>query len=185
MKKILLLLIAFLLIFLAVFFLLKKPVAQNKNTARENKTMLTVTSPVFKQNEEIPEIYTCRGQGINPPLEISGVPSTAKSLALIMDDPDAPSGNFNHLVIWNINPKISEIQEGKLPDEAVVGKNSANQNSYVEPCPPSGTHRYFFKIYALGEMLNIAESSNKSDLESAMKNHIIAQGELMGIVKSK
>lgn len=185
MKKILFLSFSLLLIFLAAFYLINQKAGQNKNTIRENKIMLTITSSVFKQNEEIPEIYTCRGQGINPPLEISGVPSTTKSLALILDDPDAPSGTFNHWLIWNINPNTQKIKEGQFPNGAVVGKNSSGQNNYVAPCPPSGIHRYFFKFYALDEMLNIAESSNKSDLENAMQNHIIAQGELMGTVKSK
>ena len=153
---------------------------------------MKLTSPAFAYNELIPSTYTCDGDNINPPLVISDVPMNAKSLAIIVEDPDIPDAakkNFNvdiwaHWVVFNINPSISEIKQDTQP-QGVAGKNSGGRNSYQGPCPPSGTHRYFFKLYALDATLNIPEGSTKKQVESAMQNHILAKSELIGLYKRK
>jgi Raf kinase inhibitor-like YbhB/YbcL family protein len=147
-------------------------------TASNN--MIGVTSFVFSEGEMIPKKYTCDGSNAIPPLGLSGILEGAKSLAIIVDDPDAPTGNFNHWVIWNIDPKTPKIDEGSVPVGAIQGMNSAGKNSYVGPCPPSGTHRYYFKVYALDQTLDLGSSAKKDDLEKAVENHIIGQGQLMG-----
>jgi len=141
-------------------------------------TELTVRSPAFEKNKPIPMKYTCDGDNVNPPLILEGTPTAAKSLVLIIDDPDAPRGTFDHWVVWNI-PPIGKIEENTIP--GVEGLNSLGENSYVAPCPPSGTHRYFFKVYALDAKLNLNPSATrKKEVEHAMQNHILAQGELIG-----
>jgi Raf kinase inhibitor-like YbhB/YbcL family protein len=156
--------------------------SQNKNQppGANNKNMLNITSPVFSAGETVPVKYTCDGSGINPPLTISEVPEKAKSLALIMDDPDAPAGTFDHWVLWNIDPKITEIGEDSIPPGAVLGSNGAGKLAYIGPCPPSGTHRYFFKLYALDSTPDIAEGSKKGMVEKAMEGHILEEANLMG-----
>ena len=141
---------------------------------------LKLTSSAFKHDGKIPDKYTCKGDDISPNLKITGISKEAKSLALIMDDPDAPVGTWDHWVVWNI-PIISEIKENSLPSEAVQGINSWGRNSYGGPCPPSGTHRYFFKLYALNKTLNLSGNSKKEQLESAMKGHVIAKTQLVGL----
>ncbi len=144
---------------------------------------LQITSPAFQNNGMIPRQYTCDGRDINPPLIIAGVPQGAKSLALICDDPDAPVGIWVHWVIWNIDPGVKEIKENSVPQGGVQGINDFRKHSYGGPCPPGGTHRYFFKIYALDTTLSISPNSNKADLEKAMKGHILAEGQLIGLYK--
>lgn len=144
------------------------------------KAMIKITSPAFSQDGKIPVKYTCDGSNANPSLSISGVPDNAQSLAIIVDDPDAPNGTFNHWVAWNIDPKIDTIQENKLPSGAVSGTNSAGKVGYVGPCPPSGTHRYIFTEYALDTKLDLGSSAKKEDLLKAMEGHVIGQGELTG-----
>jgi Raf kinase inhibitor-like YbhB/YbcL family protein len=142
---------------------------------------LVVKSPVFENNKPIPKKYSCDGDEVNPPITIEGIPTTAKTLALIVDDPDAPRGTFDHWVIWNIPPTI-KIEENTVP--GTEGINSAGQHSYVGMCPPSGTHRYFFKVYALDAKLDLrANATKKKDLEKAMQGHIIAKGELVGLYR--
>ena len=155
--------------------------------AKEARKMadLKITCNSFAHNTEIPERYTCDGKDISPPLLIEAVPDGAKSLALIMDDPDAPVGIWVHWVLWSIPPQTREIKENSLPVGAVQGLNSWKRNSYGGPCPPSGTHRDFFKLYALDTILNLAPASTKADLERAMHGHILAQGELMGTYRRK
>ena len=143
---------------------------------------MKLTSTAFQHNSMIPSQFTCDGQNMNPPLNISDVPSNAKSLALIVDDPDAVVGVWDHWVVFNIPPSTKQIAQNSQPD-GVAGKNSGGKNNYQGPCPPSGTHRYFFKIYALDAMLNLPEGSAKNQVESAMKNHIIAKTELIGLYK--
>jgi hypothetical protein len=142
--------------------------------------MIKITSSAFSQGEMIPQKYSCDGEGVNPPLQIENVPDKAKSLVLIFDDPDAPGGTFTHWLVWNIDPKISEIVEDSIPQNGVVGTNSGNRQDYFPPCPPSGTHRYIFKIFALDSTLNLVAGAKRSELEEAMQNHILDQGELMG-----
>jgi Raf kinase inhibitor-like YbhB/YbcL family protein len=141
---------------------------------------LKITSTAFENNDFIPAKYTCDGDNINPPLNIEGIPNNSKSLVLIVDDPDAPMGIFVHWVVWNI-PVTTKINENSVPGNE--GLNSARRNSYIGPCPPSGTHRYFFKFYALDTRLDINKNSTKQDAEKAMKDSIIAKGEIIGLYK--
>jgi Raf kinase inhibitor-like YbhB/YbcL family protein len=140
---------------------------------------LQVRSPAFQPNQPIPKKYSCKGKGINPPLSIEGTPEEAKTLALIMDDPDAPRGTFDHWVVWNIPPSTKSIEENSVPGNE--GLNGMRKKGYTGPCPPSGTHRYFFKVYALDTELKLGSNSTKSDAEKAMQGHILAKGELEGL----
>jgi len=143
---------------------------------------LQITSPAFQNNGSIPRQYTCDGKDINPPLMIANVPQGTKSIALICDDPDA-SGTWVHWVLWNIGPSVKEIKEDTVPTGAVEGLNDFRKHAYGGPCPPSGTHRYFFKVYALDTVLDISPNSQKAALEQAMKGHILAEGQLVGLYK--
>jgi hypothetical protein len=138
---------------------------------------LTVKSSAFTNNGPIPTKYACDGEDVNPPLSIEGIPQGTQSLALTVDDPDAPMGTWDHWVVWNISPS-NEIEENAVP--GVEGTNDFRKHSYGGPCPPSGTHRYFFKLYALDTRLNLSPNSRKKDLEKAMQGHILAKGEIMG-----
>ncbi len=138
---------------------------------------LTISSPVFKNGETIPKEYTCEGLSYNPPLLIEGIPAETKTLAIIMDDPDATSGTFVHWLVWNI-PPVNLLQENS--NAGICGKNGAGKNEYTGPCPPYGTHRYFFKLYALDTFLDLPVTTGKETLEQAMKNHILAKAELLG-----
>lgn len=139
---------------------------------------LEVTSNAFKANEPIPSLYTCDGRNINPSLHIEHIPDEAKSLALIVDDPDAPGGMWVHWVVWNI-PVTHEIQENKIP--GIEGMNDFKRNHYGGPCPPSGTHRYFFKVYALDKILDLPATTDKKTLELAMQPHILGFDEIIGL----
>ena len=143
---------------------------------------MKLTSTAFTDNGAIHSEHTCDSSDLSPPLEISDVPSNAKSLALIMDDPDAPVGTWDHWVVFNIPPSTREISKGKEP-QGTPGKNSWGRNGYGGPCPPSGTHRYFFKLFALDTMLNLPEGSTKKQIEAAMQGHILYKAELMGTYK--
>jgi len=141
------------------------------------ETMMKLTSPSFADKQMMPSDYTCDGAGKIPPLEIADVPLNAKSLALVVDDPDAPAGVWDHWVVWNIAPATKRIDS---EPEGVPGKNSWGKTGYGGPCPPSGVHRYYFKIYALDAVLDLAAGSNKASLLQAMKGHILAEASLMG-----
>ena len=146
-----------------------------------NNSGLTVTSSAFSANGMIPAKYSCEGAQASPPLHISNIPSGAKSLALILHDPDAPmKGGFTHWVMWNIdvNGDIPENFKG-----AMTGLNGAQQNSYFGMCPPSGTHHYHFRVYALDTKLDLPNATNKTGLERAMKGHIMAEADLVGLYK--
>jgi len=140
---------------------------------------MKITSSAFQQGGNIPSKFSCDGANTSPPLQISDVPSGAKSLVLVVDDPDAPSGLFTHWAIWNISPQTSTIAEGSTP-KGVQGTNDFGRSGYGGPCPPSGTHRYYFKIFALDRELDLSSSAKRSQLDAAMKGRVIAQGELMG-----
>ncbi len=144
---------------------------------------MKILSSAFENNKSIPTIYSCQGENKIPPLSFSNVPQNAKSLVLIVDDPDAPIGTFVHWVVFNIPPTITGVKEGLGIPEATYGKNGAGQMSFIGPCPPTGTHRYFFKLYALDSTLPIEKSFDKSKVETAMKNHIIESAELIGLYK--
>jgi len=141
--------------------------------------MISITSSVFSEGQMMPKKYTCDGDGISPPLTITNVPAEAKSLVLIVDDPDALGGNFDHWLVWNINPKLTEIPEGIEPD-GVPGSNSGGRPGYYPPCPPSGKHRYIFKIFALDIKLDLSKGVGKDELEKAMVNHILDSGQIVG-----
>lgn len=143
-------------------------------------TTLTIKSPAFKNNEFIPSKYTCDGLNINPELIIEDIPVNTKSLAIIVDDPDAPNGTFCHWLLWNIPPK-STIKEDSRP--GTQGRNSIHENKYFGPCPPSGTHHYHFKVYALDAKLNLAPNTGEKELLNTMKGHIISSGDLVGLYK--
>jgi Raf kinase inhibitor-like YbhB/YbcL family protein len=140
---------------------------------------MKITSSAFQEGGNIPSKFTCDGGDTGPPLQIADVPSGAKSLALIMDDPDAPSGLFTHWMVWNISPQTNVIAEGSTPKGA-RGTNDFGKSSYGGPCPPSGTHRYYFKIFAIDRELDLAAGAKRGQLDAAMKGHVVAQGELMG-----
>ncbi|OKH25628.1 kinase inhibitor [Hydrococcus rivularis NIES-593] len=145
---------------------------------------MKLTSPAFAHEGKIPPKYTCDGENINPPLVISDVPAEAKSLVLIMDDPDVPKrlradGMWDHWVVFNIAPSLTEIQEGKEPP-GVHGIGTSKNLNYYGPCPPDREHRYFFKLYALDTQLNLPEKATKQQVERAMEGRILAKAELMG-----
>ena len=161
--------------FLAVLLILEQAAAgSSKAMAMELK------SPEFKNNEYIPKKFTCHGENINPALIAEGLSAGTKSLAIIVDDPDAPGGNWVHWVMFDI-PVVSKIEENSSPGKQ--GINDSGRIRYDGPCPPSGTHRYFFKLYALDIELNLKEGVSKADLEKAMAGHILAKAELIGLYK--
>ena len=146
---------------------------------------MKILSSVFENNKNIPVKYTCDGDAINPPLKFLEVPDNAKSLVLIMDDPDAPSETFDHWVVFNINPLATNLNENSVPSDSIQGKNSAGSNKYVAPCPPSVTHRYFFKLYALDKNLDLDENADKKQVENALKDHLLDSAELVGLYSRK
>ena len=146
---------------------------------------IKIISPAFEEGGMIPQKYTCDGQDISPPLEWAAGPSGTKSYALIMDDPDAPTGTWVHWVLFNLSPNTLSLPEAfspsnKLANGGIHGINDFKKFGYGGPCPPPGIHRYFFKIYALDIVLTLSKGITKSQLEQAMKGHILASGELMG-----
>lgn len=145
--------------------------------------MMTLSSPAFKNKENIPLKYTCKGADVNPPLMITGVPERTISLALIVDDPDAPAGTWCHWVVWNIPPDTESIRENSLIPGSVQGVNDFKKHTYGGPCPPYGTHRYFFRLYALDAVLDLNEKTTEQSLLAAMKDHVIEQTELVGLFK--
>lgn len=146
---------------------------------------IKVTSSAFKEGEMIPRKFACNGEDISPPLTWTSVPEGTKSIALISDDPDAPLGTWVHWVIFNLPANVNELSEGvptqkELNNGARQGKNDFGNIGYGGPCPPGGVHRYYFKLYALDTILNLAPAASKAQLLNAMEGHILAQGQLMG-----
>jgi Raf kinase inhibitor-like YbhB/YbcL family protein len=140
----------------------------------------SLSSSAFEDNGTIPLEYTCDGNGISPPMTITNVPANAQSLALIVDDIDAPRGIFTHWIVWNISPDTSQLSVGQNIDFP-QGITSAGKSGYHGPCPPPGPiHRYYFKLYALDSLLNLDENSTKIDLEQSMNGHVLAQAVLIG-----
>lgn len=153
------------------------------NTTKETPTML-ITSPSFLNSQPIPKKFTCDGGNINPELQIQNIPGEAKSLALIVDDPDATGGRtFTHWLLWNIDPKTTLIKEESKPPESIEGKNDFGRIGYGGPCPPPGSkpHRYFFKLYALRAVLDLPEGAKKGELESEISKHLVEKSELIGL----
>ena len=139
---------------------------------------LEITSPAFKNGSRIPMKYTCDGEAVNPPLAIGEIPHGTQSLALIVEDPDAPRGTYDHWLVWNISP-ASVIPENSNP--GISGSNSGEMTGYHAPCPPEGSHRYKFHVFALDTELDLEPGSAKNNLKKAMRNHILAKGTLMGM----
>ncbi|MGB9927041.1 MAG: YbhB/YbcL family Raf kinase inhibitor-like protein [Methanosarcina sp.] len=162
----------------------ERPVSNgSSDTGKGDKTMdiqdIKVFSSAFQANGTIPRKYTCKGENINPPLQFEGIPEEAESLVLIMDDPDAPMKTFTHWIVWNIEP-VAKIEEDSIP--GIEGLNDFRKIGYGGPCPPSGTHRYFFRVYALDRQIELKAGAGRKELESEMIGHIVAEGELMGKV---
>lgn len=191
---------------LLVFYFLKNPVTApnqqneaslNKDPDSQTTTILPtsnflteipamqITSSAFQDNEQIPDTFTCNGKNINPPLTFVDVVKDAKSLALIVHDPDAPGGDWIHWLVWNIPATISGIAEASVPESAVQGTNDFGKTSYGGPCPPSGTHHYIFELYALNSLLDLPGSAKVQDLQNAMKGHVLASRKLTGLYSKK
>ena len=144
---------------------------------------MKIESPAFGNAAKIPSKYTCDGADIIPPLQFSNVPAGAKSLAIIMDDTDSPSGDWLHWSAWNIAPETREIRAGEVPAGAVEGKTSFDDVGYGGPCPGRGEHRYFFHLYALDSMLDLPRGADRSQLEAALAGHILGRAEFYGLYK--
>jgi Raf kinase inhibitor-like YbhB/YbcL family protein len=144
---------------------------------------MNVLSSAFNPGDKIPAKYTCDGEGVNPPLIFSNIPENTKSLVLIVDDPDAPVGLFTHWVIFNIDPSVKQISEKEEAKIGINGVSSLGQEGYVSACPPSGQHRYYFKLYALNSMLDLPQGVDRKAVEEAMKDKIIETAELMGVYR--
>lgn len=140
---------------------------------------ISLTSSAFQAGGDIPAKFTCNGADESPELKIGGVPSEAKSLVLIVDDPDAPRGLFTHWMVWNIDPKTTDIAGNGAPAGGVQGTNDFGKRNYGGPCPPSGTHRYFFRLFALDTKLDLKPGARRAELDAAMRGHTLAQGEMM------
>jgi len=146
---------------------------------------LQLTSTAFANGAAIPKRYSCDAGELSPPLSISGVPGEARSLALIVDDPDAPGGVWVHWVLWNIDPRTAQVAGGSIPAGARQGLNSWQRTGYGAPCPPSGTHRYVFRLFALKERLELPAGSSREDLERAMRGKILSRCEMLGLYGRK
>lgn len=155
------------------------------STPQTTAPVFKLISSAFKEGERIPRAYTCDGVNVSPPLEWSGVPKTARTLAIIADDPDAPAGTWVHWVLYNLSAENMGFVENLPQDENLKaggfqGKNDFEKIGYGGPCPPSGTHRYFFKIYAIDMELPLKAGATRADVEKAMAGHVVAQAQLMG-----
>lgn len=183
MKKINL--IIFLIIGWLLFVIVYKPLnhstVQPLNQRRGN---MKITS-VFENNQNIPSEYTCDGKDAQPEITISEAPANAKSLVLIVDDPDAPMKTFVHWLLYNIPASTTKISAQSLPEGSKQGVTDFGRVGWGGPCPPSGMHRYFFKLYALDKILELPEGASEKDLENAMKDHVIEKAELIGLYKRK
>ena len=151
---------------------------------------LVLTSSAFGEGQPIPPLYTCEGKDISPPLAWTAPPPGTQSLALIADDPDAPAKVWTHWVIYNLPASNRQLKEGFPPGAEAEGEirqgiNDSGDTGYGGPCPPSGVHRYFFKLYALDAVLSLKPGATKKQLESAMEGHILGQGQLMGTYRRK
>jgi Raf kinase inhibitor-like YbhB/YbcL family protein len=147
------------------------------------KQYMKILSPAFNSGDKFPQLYTCDGRGINPPLIFTELPPETQSLVLIVDDPDASIGLFTHWIVFNIDPSVSSINEDERIKIGVNGLGSSNQEGYVGACPSTGQHRYFFKLYALNSMLDLPQGADRKAVDSAMKDKIIDSAQLMAVYK--
>jgi len=163
------------------------PVGQTAGQIQQpiTKISMKLTSPAFNDGDKIPAMYTCDAEDISPPLMITDAPADAKSLALIVDDPDAPVGDWVHWLVWNIKPETAEIAEKSVPMGATQGTTDFGKPGWGGPCPPSGVHHYQFKLYALDSMLDLPASAKKADLEKAMGSHTLDSTLLVGLYQKK
>lgn len=141
---------------------------------------MNISTNAFEPGAAIPKKYTLDGENLSPPLHIEDVPQVARSLALLVDDPDAPGGTFNHWLLFNMDPKLHDIRENSAPVFATRGRNDFGDLDYDGPKPPSGTHHYHFKVFALDTMLNLQPGVRRADLQSAMSGHVLDQAEVVG-----
>ncbi len=183
-KAIFIIIFIFIVLVLGVYFFTKSP-SGGLQSYQPKTTIMKISSPTFQNNSAIPKKYTCDGENTNPLIEISEVPVKAQSLVLIIDDPDAPGGTWIHWIIWNIDPKTTRVEENSVPIKAVEGTTSFGRTGYGGPCPPFGTHRYFFKLYALGMLLNLSPQADKTALEKAMAGRILDKAELIGLYRRR
>lgn len=180
MKKQAYFIIGIILLLIIAFFVYQKLFIPKELTNIDLPNQMKIKS-VFNNNEKIPEEFTCDGDNTSPPLEITDIPKNTKTLAIISDDPDAPAGTWVHWIVWNIkfNGNALNINEGESP--GTEGTTSFKKIGYGGPCPPSGTHHYFFKVYALDSELSLGKGATKQQLEAAMKGHILDKTELIGL----
>lgn len=148
--------------------------------AKKEVSSLIISSTAFDHEGIIPSKYTCDGEDINPPLEVNNIPEDTKTLAIIVEDPDAPKGTFDHWIVWNIPPERL-IEENRTP--GMSGTNGSGKTGYYGPCPPSGYHRYYFHVFALDDSLDVEAGIDKKTLQTAMEPYILAKGSLMGRYK--
>ena len=171
-----------------LFYTMTSCEEQPQTETGSDKMEISIESSAFQEGGMIPSKYTCDGINVSPPLKWSELPEETKSLVLISDDPDAPMGTWVHWVVYNIPPSLNEFTENipamKILDSgAIQGTSDFGRIGYGGPCPPSGTHRYFFKLYALDDKLNLGPGATKQQVVDAMKGHVIAEGQLMGRYK--
>lgn len=164
------------------FFDKKTDIVSNQEAISKNNSMI-ISSLAFENNGDVPEQYTCDGDNVSPPLKIKGVPEGAKSLVLVVDDPDSPTGTWIHWTVWNINPKTVAIESGSVPSGATEGLNSFGNIGYGGPCPAGGVHRYFFKLFALDVNVGLGSGATYQELEQMISGHVLARAELVGQYK--
>ena len=178
---------------LLLILLISLPLFCKKESNKGEQTMsLTLTSPAFSHNGDIPAKFTCQGEDLSPALQWSGAPDGTKSFALIVDDPDAPDPanprmTWVHWLLYNIPASATGLPEAvsELPQGTLQGLNDWKRTGYGGPCPPIGTHRYFFKLYALDVMLPDLKNPDKKKLEQAMQGHVLTQAEMVGLYQKK
>jgi Raf kinase inhibitor-like YbhB/YbcL family protein len=171
---------------LTVWFVKHRQSAVQTDSAFINSVShMKIESPAFAQGGEIPSQYTCDGPDVSPPLAITGAPEGTKSLALLVDDPDAVVGTWVHWLVWNIDPSVALTDEGAVPRGGIEGVTSSGRPGWHGPCPPSGTHRYFFKIFALDVTLDLPASAGASEFERAINGHVLDKAGLLGNYRKK
>lgn len=183
-KLIILGIISIIILIIAGFFLIenkKKITSPQETTPTVQPSGFFIISSTFMENQKIPLKYTCDGENVHPPLTVGNIPKNTKSLALIVDDIDTPSGSFVHWIFWNMLPETKDIPEGKLPPEVIVGKNGFGNYDYGGPCPPSGEHRYAFRLYALDTVLVLEKNVGKQTFIDSVNGHVLGQTEYTGV----